>query len=208
MSPASLHCGEKKRNDVFILCCVCLCGKRGGNSHVALRYLFTPNTQPPNSSTETHNSAAGSPHATTTHNPNLSHPNLFRRNLRFTQIRLICPITTAPLGANYQICTNWPFQSLFPQISASSQFVSSPREKPGNFGGRVSNPFSAWAHIEGKGGCFTIYLRSSEFKGWLRVENGDDDVGKDIIINIVIIISSSSPSSPSSPSSSYHRSKC
>ena len=94
---------RKKQNDVFILCCVCLCGKRGGNSHVALRYLFTLNTQPPNSSTETHNSAAGSPHATTTHNPNLSHPNLFRRNLRFTQIRLICPITTAPLGANYQI---------------------------------------------------------------------------------------------------------
>ena len=84
---------RKKRNDVFILCCVCLCGKRGGNSHVALRYLFTPDTQPPNSSTETHNSAAGSPHATTTHNPNLSHPNLFRRNLRFTQIRLICPIS-------------------------------------------------------------------------------------------------------------------
>ena len=84
---------RKKRNDVFILCCVCLCGKRGGNSHVALRYLFTPNTQPTNSSTETHNSAAGSPHATMTHNPNLSHPNLFQRNLRFTQIRLICPIS-------------------------------------------------------------------------------------------------------------------
>ena len=103
MSPASLHCGEKKRNDVFILCCVCLCGKRGGNSHVALRYLFTPDTQPTNSSTETHNSAAGSPHATTTHNPNLSHPNLFRRNLRFTQIRLICPISISQIIKFVQI---------------------------------------------------------------------------------------------------------
>ena len=38
----------KKRNDVFILYrqCGSLCGKRGGDSHVALRYLFTSDTHP------------------------------------------------------------------------------------------------------------------------------------------------------------------
>ena len=82
---------QRKRNDVFILYWQCLCGKRGGDSHVALRYLFTRTRTPLNP-------AVGSlsrKHDTQSEPPllPLSNPNLFLHNLRFTQIRLICQIS-------------------------------------------------------------------------------------------------------------------
>ena len=109
MSPPFLHFElQKKRNNVFILYrqCGSLCGKRGGDSHVALRYLFTltrtnPTLAPAYTLLCPRRHLTQARHTIrATSITSLSNPNFFLHNLRFTQIRLICQIS---ISAHFQI---------------------------------------------------------------------------------------------------------
>ena len=163
---------QKKRSDVFILYWQCgsLCGKRGGDSHVALRYLFTLTRTQPNSCLIL--CSALPPHSrkhdTQSEPPllPLSNPNFFLHYLRFTQICLICQISILAhfqigLIISYKLTISLPISSDLCHTSICSETL----RKTWDFWRQSVKPFFllelTLAEKKQVRTCFTICLRSS-----------------------------------------------